>query len=90
MYVTSLPGRIVGAGKKAVAVSGLLLVGDDGLSTRIYAGAEGLVVTERDSADKTSGYVLKEGQILDFSGTAQLYNPTEKEITVYILTFDTV
>ena len=90
MYVTSLPGRIVGAQKIAIGAAKAVTVGDDGLHTRLYADSDGITVTENGSADKTGGFALMAHSELDFSGTVQLYNASQSAVTVYMLTFDTV
>ncbi len=90
MYVTTLPGRIVGAHTKSLAAAETCTVGDDGLHTRMYAASDGITVCENGCADKTAGYALKQAQILDFSGTVTLYNSAKEAVTVYMLTFDTV
>ena len=83
MFVTNLPPRIVGAKYEEIVSSGVSKIGCEGLGTRIKVHGEGLVLSPCDCADKSAGYALSDGEVLEFSGCADLCN-TGTETSVYL------
>lgn len=90
MYVTHMPGRVVFCETLTVPSKNNVFAGRDGLFSRVKFSSGKIVVADNDVADITKGYTADEGETLDFSGKISLYNPTENEITVSVICFDTI
>lgn len=91
MFVTNLPPRIVGAKYEEIVSSGVSKIGCEGLGTRIKVHGEGLVLTPCDCADKSAGYALSDGEIIEFSGCADLCNTgTETSVYLSVIHYDSI
>lgn len=89
MFVTFNPGRVVGAGKTAIASGSSVVAGTDGLFSKIRITAENITVSTFESNDD-DGYIASSGETIEFSGKIKLYNGGSSSVTVYFLTFDTI
>ena len=91
MFVTNLPARIVETKYKEIASGSVLAVGNEGLGTRMKIHADGVILTSAEQKDKTAGYKLTSGEVIEFSGCVDLYNrDSEKSVGVSVITTDSV
>ena len=91
MFVTNLPPRIVGTKKLEVVSSAGMTVGSEGLGTRMRVSGADLVITDVNSADKTNGYLCKSDEIIEFSGTIDVYNAgVSDSVFIYLITTDSI
>ncbi|MBE6571214.1 MAG: hypothetical protein E7656_03065 [Ruminococcaceae bacterium] len=91
MFVTNLPPRIVGTKYEEIVSSGVTTVGCEGLGTRIKVHGEGLVLTPCGTHDKSAGYALSDGEIVEFSGCAELCNTgTESSVYLSVMHYDSI
>lgn len=90
MFVTSMPGRIVGAKKLNIAAGGSAFAGADGIFCRARVESGGIIVTEADAKDRTGGYCAASGEVIEFSGKAVFYNSSESTGTVSVILMDTI
>ena len=91
MFVTNLPARIVESKHTELAAQATLAVGNEGLGTKIKAHAEGIVLTSPGQKDKTAGYRMSAGEVIEFSGCVDVYNTSgEASAAISLLITDTV
>lgn len=90
MFVTHMPGRVVFCETITVPSGKSIFAGRDGLFSRIKFSSDGTVVADAECADSKKGYKTDSGETLDFTGTVSLYNPTDADITVSVICFDTI
>lgn len=90
MFITHMPGRIVRCETITVPSGKTVMAGRDGLFSKIKLLSEGVVVSACESADKTTGYTADMGEIIDFSGTINLFNPKNDDATASVVCFDTI
>lgn len=90
MFVTHMPGRVVFCETLSLPSGKSIFAGRDGLFSRIKFSSDGIVVADAECADKTKGYKAGAGETLDFSGKISLFNPTNADITVSVICFDTI
>ncbi len=91
MFVTNLPARVVETKYAEVASSGTLAVGYEGLGTKMKVHGEGLILTFQGQPDKTSGYRMSEGEVIEFSGCVEVYNSSsDASVAVSLIITDPV
>ncbi len=91
MFVTNLPARVVKTEFAEVASSGTLAVGYEGLGTKMKVHGGGLILTSAEQPDKTTGYRMSDGEVIEFSGCVDVYNPNgDALVTVSLIITDPV
>lgn len=90
MFVTNLPARIVKSGSFEIAPSTSVSVGNDGLGTRLRVHGEGLIISEAEKKDKTAGYKMCGGEIIEFSGCVNIYNSAQASVFVSVISTDSI
>ena len=90
MFVTSQPGRVVGAQTLSVNAGTVQVLGKEGLYGRLRLGAEGFILSPETSTSPSDGYQAAEGETVEFSGKITVYNGAASAGTVSVLLFDTL
>lgn len=90
MFTVTQPGRIVRARLCTIGTKTAVLLGTEGMYSRVSVGGEGIVIAEAQTNDPAAGYQAQKGEILTFSGTASFYNTGESDAAVSVLTLDVI
>lgn len=90
MFVTSMPGRIIGAKNIEIASNSSVFAGGDGVFCRVCVESGDIVITEASASDRTAGYKAASGEIIEFSGKAVFYNSSESTGAISVILMDTI